>query len=154
MYLQPFIMKNRSLIAIISFLILSNTLSFSQSLSTSKIFGFLETQSLRNISKSLQEKGFKYINTTSVDNGITLEQYSKNGSYGNEKISIGKNDELFILIYHPATIDLYKGMKEKALTSDFSLAYNYKQTKYFENGLMRIGINDISGDLSFFSKLK
>lgn len=126
---------------------------YSQSISSTKIYSFLESQNQNLIIKTLIERGFTYQEKNKTDNSISLTTYIKNGSLGKEIFSIGSNDELFMIVYHPTT-KAYNSLKEIFLKSDFKYAYKYGNTKYFENGSMRIGSNDIIENLSFFCNLK
>jgi len=132
----------------------SSQITLGQSISASKIFEFLQHQQTSKIVADLTSKQFKYMTTnTNSSYGITLKEYSKEGSLGKENFTFGKNNELFMIIYHPATSATFEAYKTKFLTADFGYAYSYKDTKYFENGSMRIGINEVRCNLSFFCKL-
>lgn len=128
--------------------------AIAQSVSASKIYEFLESQNPKQILKDITAKGFKYKSDLLMsDYGFNAKAYQKNASLGTEYFTVGNNDELFIIIYRPI-LKAYSGYKEKLLTSDFKYSYLYKNIKYYENSFMRIGINDKTGDLSFFSKNK
>lgn len=132
--------------------VLSYSFIYSQSISVSRIYSFLKTQDQKAIVNELVSKGFSFSEKT-TDYGITTKIYSKTGSYGKEGFTIGFNNELFLIVYHPVP-SYYSSLKEKVLTSDFVYAYKNGNAKYYENGSMRIGINDIQGNVSFFVKLK
>jgi hypothetical protein len=66
---------------------------------------------------------------------------------GVENLLVGSTDELFSIVYNPATRAIYLALKEKMLTKDFVYSYFYSITKYYENSEMRIGINDISNTI-------
>lgn len=122
-----------------------------QSISASKILDYANSQNISLITKELKQLGFQ----TKTDNseGYPIYQFAKKTSRGIEKIEMGKNTELFMFTYKPAN-DAYNIIKDKILTSDFQVGYNYKNGKYYENGNMRIGINDTSGIISAFKPLK
>lgn len=96
--------------------------------------------------------GFVF-NKKYTEPNFTEYSYNKNGSSGLEKFNIGFNDELFMIVYKPAT-NFYSSMKEIMLTNDFAYSYSFKNNKYYVDGSMRIGINDINEIISFFVKLK
>lgn len=122
-----------------------------QSISASKILDYANSQNISLITKELKQLGFQ----TKTDNseGYPIYQFAKKTSRGIEKIEMGKNTELFMFTYKLAN-DVYNIIRDKILTSDFQFAYNYKNSKYYENGKMRIGINDTSGIISVFKPLK
>ena len=122
-----------------------------QSISASRILYYANYQNISSITKELKQLGFQ----TKTDNseGYPIYQFAKKTSRGIEKIEMGKNTELFMFTYKPAN-DAYNIIKDKILTSDFQFAYNYKNGKYYENGKMRIGINDTTGIISAFKPLK
>jgi len=124
-----------------------------QSLSTSKILDYLEKQDMSIISADLVKLGFTSTEKkeTTVFKGYG---YSKNDEFGSEKVNIAINDELFSVIYKPATKNIYSAIKEKMLTKDFPYSYSYQATKYYESSAMRIGINDRNSIISFFVKKK
>ena len=122
-----------------------------QSISASKILDYANSQNISLITKELKQLGFQ----TKTDNseGYPIYQFAKKTSRGIENIEMAKNTELFMFTYKPAN-DVYNIIKDKILTSDFQFAYNYKNSKYYENGKMRIGANDVSGIISVFKPLK
>lgn len=122
-----------------------------QSISASKILDFANSQNISLITKELKQLGFQ----TKTDNseGYPIYQFAKKTSRGIENIEMAKNTELFMFTYKPAN-DVYNIIKDKILTSDFQFAYNYKNTKYYENGRMRIGVDDTKGIISVFKPLK
>lgn len=122
-----------------------------QSISASKIISYLNGQNISDISSDLLKLGFisGEKKKTSIFSGYA---YSKNSEYGTEKLNIAINDELFSIIYSPATQSMYSAIKEKMLTKDFKYSYSHQVTKYYENTTMRIGVNDSSKIISFFVK--
>ena len=122
-----------------------------QSISASKILDYANSQNISLITKELKQLGFQ----TKTDNseGYPIYQFAKKTSRGIENIEMAKNTELFMFTYKPAN-DVYNIIKDKILTSDFQFAYNYKNTKYYENGRMRIGVDDTNGIISVFKPLK
>ena len=122
-----------------------------QSISASKILDYANSQNISLITKELKQLGFQ----TKTDNseGYPIYQFAKKTSRGIENIEMAKNTELFMFTYKPAN-DVYNIIKDKILTSDFQFAYNYKNSKYYENGRMRIGVDDTNGIISVFKPLK
>lgn len=124
-----------------------------QSISASKILGYLNGQKQSVISADLLKLGFtqpdKKESTT-----FTGYAYTKKGELGIEYLSIVINDEIFSVLYKPATTALYSALKEKMLTKDFVYTYSYLTAKYYESSDMRIGINDTNNVISFFVKKK
>ncbi|MEI8203361.1 MAG: hypothetical protein WCH34_10145 [Bacteroidota bacterium] len=145
-------MKKIQLYSIIILITFFSTFTYSQSISVSRIYTFLETQNQKAIVRELVSKGFSF-SEKSTDYGMTMKTYIKTGSYGKERLVIGFNDELFLIIYNPTT-SFYSTLKEKVLTSDFEYAYKHGDAKFYENGSMRIGINDKIGNVYFYVKLK
>lgn len=139
---------------IITFLaiFLCTTSIFGQSVSASNILNFLNIQNTTTIGNELKKIGFTFKGKSQFD-GFTEFSYQKNGNYGLEKINIGYNDELFSVVYKTSQ-DAFNAYKTKLLTNDFQHAYNFKNTKYYENGTVRIGINETSHIISCFVKLK
>jgi DNA polymerase III delta subunit len=135
-------------------LMLAMSCSFvnSQSISVGRVYSFLKTQDQKAIVKELVSNGFSFSEKT-TDYGISTKIYSKTGSYGKEGFTIGFNNDLFLILYHPAP-SYYSSLKEKVLTSDFVYAYKNGNAKYYENGSMRIGINDTQGNVSFYVKFR
>lgn len=66
---------------------------------------------------------------------------------------MGKNSELFMFVYMPE-YSVYEILKNKILTPDFKYSYSYKNSKYYENWKIRVGINDVGGIISVFEPLK
>lgn len=122
-----------------------------QSISASKFLQYTNSQNVALISKELKHLGFQ----TRTDNseGYPIYQFAKKSTRGIEKIEIGKNSELFMFTYK-AEYSVYEILKNKILTSDYQYSYSYKNTKYYENGNMRIGIDDTNGIISAFKPLK
>ena len=122
-----------------------------QSISASRLLYYANYQNISSITKELKQLGFQ----TKTDNseGYPIYQFAKKTSRGIENIEMAKNTELFMFTYKPAN-DVYNIIKDKILTSDFQFAYNYKNTKYYENGRMRIGVDDTKGIISVFKPLK
>ena len=122
-----------------------------QSISASRLLYYANYQNISSITKELKQLGFQ----TKTDNseGYPIYQFAKKTSRGIENIEMAKNTELFMFTYKPAN-DVYNIIKDKILTSDFQFAYNYKNTKYYENGRMRIGVDDTNGIISVFKPLK
>lgn len=122
-----------------------------QSISASKFLQYTNSQNVALISKELKHLGFQ----TRTDNseGYPIYQFAKKSTRGIEKIEIGKNSELFMFTYK-AEYSVYEILKNKILTSDYQYSYSYKNTKYYENGNMRIGIDDTNGIISAFKTLK
>lgn len=144
-------MKANYLLTTLIFVLSLSTNAISQSVTASKILSYLKSQSQIEISKDLVKIGFVFDKKYTEPN-LTEYSYNKNGNYGIEKFNISFNDELFMIVYKPA--NSYSSMKEIMLTNDFVYSYSYKNNKYYVNGSMRIGINDTSGIISFFVKLK
>lgn len=136
---------------IVSLGILTN--ANAQSISASKIFNCLDSQRQTEVSADLLRLGFTLTEKkeTTMFKGYA---YTKKSSYGIENFNLAVNDELFSVIYKPATSDIYSAIKEKILTEDFRYSYSYQVTKYYENSNMRIGVNDTNKIISFFVKLK
>ncbi|MCL2167919.1 MAG: hypothetical protein FWH59_02200 [Lentimicrobiaceae bacterium] len=89
---------------------------------------YLDNQKQTEISKELLGMGFVY-DGKETNNNMTMYAYSKKATSGLEKLTIGYNDELFIVHYKPATNEIYSAMKEKMLTKRFWLflfLQNYK----------------------------
>lgn len=130
-------MKRIYLITALVIFSFANNLS-AQSISASKITGYLEKQNTSTISADLLKLGFSFMEKkeTSVFKGYG---YSKNSEYGLENFNIAINDELFSVIYKPATKDMYSALKEKMLTNDFVYSYSYQVTKYYENQICELG---------------
>lgn len=124
-----------------------------QSLSASKIINYLHGQNQTEISADLLMQGFILAEKkeTAMFKGYA---YTKKSSYGIENFNLAVNDELFSIIYKPATTDIYSAIKEKMLTKDFIYSYSYQTTKYYESSNIRIGVNDTNKIISFFVKLK
>lgn len=124
-----------------------------QSISASKIINYLGSQKQTEISADLLQLGFIQTEKkeTTMFKGYA---YTKKSSYGIENFNLAVNDELFSIIYKPATSDIYSAIKEKMLTKDFIYSYSYQATKYYESSNMRIGANDTNKIISFFVKLK
>lgn len=122
-----------------------------QSISASKILDYANFQNISLITNELKQLGFQ----TKTDNseGYPIYQFVKKTSRGVEKIEMGKNSELFMFTYKPE-YSVYKVLKSKMLTSDFQYRYSYKNTKYYENGKLRIGADDVNGIISIFKPLK
>ena len=131
---------------------LCTTSAFGQSVSASKILNFLDSQNTSAIGTELKKVGFTFKGKSQFD-GFTEFSYQKSGKYGLEKINIGFNDELFSVVYKTSQ-DAFNAYRTKLLTDDFQHAYNFKNTQYYENGSMRIGINKTSYIISCFVKLK
>lgn len=124
-----------------------------QSISASKIINYLDSQKQSEISSDLLRLGF--VLTEKKETAMfTGRAYTKKSGYGIESLNLAVNDELFSIIYKPATSDIYSAIKEKMLTKDFIYSYSYQVTKYYESSNMRIGINDTSKTISFFVTLK
>lgn len=123
-----------------------------QSISASKIFKYLDSQDITEISKDLKTLQFVSLGTGTQYNS-TMYSYKKTGNYGVEEFSIVSNAELFSVLYKPVK-SFYLSMKEKMLTSDFIYSYSHNSTKYYESSSTRIGVNDVSGIISFFVELK
>jgi len=139
----------KAILVIIAVVIASNINA--QSISASKIFKYLDNQKQTEISKELLSMGFVFRGKETHYNA-TWYSYHKTGSYGLEKFTVSYMDELFCIIYEPATNEVYSTFKEIMLTRDFGYSYSYKNTKYYENDRMRIGVNDTSKIISFFVK--
>lgn len=141
-------MKTSYYLSLLFFVLAFTNNTNAQSVSASKILNYLENQKQTEISNALIKAGFQSDGKETNYNG-TLYSYHKAGTYGLEKFSFGYTEELFSIIYKPAS-NFYSAMKEKMLTSDFVYSYSYKETKYYENGSMRIGVNDVAKTISFF----
>lgn len=139
-------------IIIFSAMFLCTISTFGQSVSASKILNFLNSQNTTTIGADLKKVGFTFKGKSEFD-GFTEFSYLKNGNYGLEKINIGYNDELFSVVYKTSP-EAFNGYKAKLLTSDFQYTYSFKNSKYYENENMRIGINEVSNIISCFVKLK
>ena len=85
--------------------------------------------------------------------GYLLYWFHKESSLGVELLQIGKNSELFMLLYVPAKA-YFSTYKELLLTNDFDYKYSGPNDKYYENETMRIGINSNKGIISLFVNLK
>lgn len=136
---------------ILFFCVMLYSISFSQSISASRILYYANSQNIGVVTKELKQLGFQ--TRTDSSEGYPIYQFAKKASRGVENIEMGRNSELFMLTYKPAP-DVYIIIKNKILTSDFQFAYNYKNAKFYENGKMRIGVNDKSGIISVFKPLK
>jgi len=141
----------KKILLIVAMCIFTSLMCNAQSISASKIMKYIENQKQTEIAKELLSMGFVY-DGKETNNNMTMYSYSKKANNGLEKLTIGYNDELFIVHYKPTTNEIYSSIKEKMLTSDFGYSYSYKTTKYYENGSMRIGVNDTSKSISFFAK--
>lgn len=132
-------------------MILITALMSAQSISASKLLQYANSQNISTISKELIQLGFQ----TRTDNseGYPIYQFAKKTSRGVENIEMGKNSELFMFTYK-TTHSIYEILKNKLLTSDFQYAYGYKNVKFYENGKLRIGANDVNGIISIFKPLK
>lgn len=135
----------------ILFLLMFSIISYSQSISASRILYFASSQNIDAIIKELKQLGFK----TRTDNseGYTIYQFLKKTRRGVEQVEMGKNTELFMFTYKPE-YSVYSILKGKILTSDFKYSYSYKNTKYYENGKTRIGDDETKGIISVFKPLK
>ena len=124
---------------------------FAQSISASRLLYYANNQNIGTITKELKQLGFQ----TRMDNseGYAIYQFAKKTSRGVEKIEMGKNSEIFMFTYKPE-FSVYEILKNKLLTSDYHYTYSYKNTKYYENGRMRIGVDDTNGIISVFKPLK
>ena len=133
------------------FLMVVSVITFGQSLCASKLLQFASSQNISIITKELKQLGFQ----TRTDNseGYPIYQFAKKTSRGLEKIEMGNNSELFMFIYKSESA-VYEILKSKILTSDFKYSYSYKNTKYYENEKMRIGVDDKNGIISIFKPLK
>lgn len=125
---------------------------FSQSVSASKILNFLNNQNTTSIGTELKKVGFTFKGKSNFD-GYTEYAYNKNGRYGLEKFNVTLNDELFSIVYKTSP-EAFQAYKLKLLTNDFEYAYEMRNNKYYENGSIRIGINENSSIISLFVKLK
>lgn len=134
------------------FIIFCNCSVFGQSVSASKILNFLNSQNTTTIGAELKKVGFTFKGKSNFD-GYTEYAYNKNGLYGLEKFNITLNDELFAISYKTSP-EAFQAYKIKLLTNDFVYAYEMRNNKYYENGNMRIGINENSSIISLFVKLK
>lgn len=127
--------------------------SYGQSVSASKILTFLTSQNVSNIKSELTSSGFKSLGQKR-DYNIEIQSFMKSDRLGKEHIEIGKNSELFMLVYRPVSKEYFTALKSKLLTSDFVYAYELKNNRFYESENMRIGVNTQSGLLSFFVALK
>ncbi len=125
---------------------------FGQSVSASKILNFLNSQNTTTIGAELKKVGFTFKGKSNFD-GNTEYSYYKNGRFGLEKFNVTSNDELFSIVYKTSP-EAFQAYKHKLLTNDFEYAYEMRNNKYYENGSMRIGINENSSIISLFVKLK
>lgn len=141
-----------SIIGIFIMLCISITIN-AQSISASKILNYLNSQKQTTISADILKLGFTQTEKkeTSTFSGYA---YTKKDKMGTENLNIAVSDELFSIIYKPATAAIYSALKEKMLTKDFTYPYSHQATKYYESTNMRIGINDTSKIISFFVKRK
>lgn len=126
-------------------------LYFAQSVSASRLFYYTNIQNIGAISKELKQLGFQI--KTDNSEGYSIYQFTKKSPRAVENIEMGKNSELFMFTYKPE-FSVYKVLKSKMLTSDFQYAYSYKNAKYYENGKLRIGADDVNGIISIFKPLK
>ena len=126
---------------------------YSQSVSITKIYSFLENQDDSFASSNLEKIGFEYVGNNYMS-GISMNNFSIDSYFGNEKISIGKNSELYMVAYNVSTKAIYDAYEEKSLTSEFNYAYSYKNVKYYESQSMRIGLNPNMNIISYFVTLK
>lgn len=134
------------------FLMLIISAQFSaQSISASKLLQYGNSQNINSIKQELIQLGFQ----TKTDNseGYPIYQFAKKSSHGVETVEISKNSELFMFVYKTNS-EVYQILKNKLLLPSFSYAYAYKNTKYYENSQMRIGLNDNNNILSIFKPLK
>ena len=122
-----------------------------QSISASKLLHYSNSQNISTISKDLKQLGFQ----TRTDNseGYLIYQFVKKKSRGIEKVEMGKNSELFMFTYKTDR-SIYEILKNKLLSTDYQYAYGYKNVKYYENGKLRIGADDVNGIISIFKPLK
>jgi len=137
---------------ITSLLLISGFIVNAQSISASKIFKYLDSQDIVEISKNLKDLQFISLGKETQYNS-TMYSYKKIGSYGVEQVGIGFGEELFSVIYTPEK-SFYFSMKEKMISKNFVYSYSHNNSKYYESDDMRIGINDVTGIISFFVKLK
>ena len=144
-------MKNTYFLLVTIFSVYLSSLS-AQSISSTKIYEYLNIQNSKTISMDIESKGFQFKGTAKAPNG-NVNHYAKDSSYGHEKFSLFSNDELFAVVYKPGR-EYYESYKERMLTSDFKYSYSSGKDKYYENGKIRIGINSDDGILSFFADLK
>ncbi len=135
----------------ILFLLMFSIISYSQSISASRILYFASSQNIDAIIKELKQLGFK--TRTENSEGYTIYQFLKKTRRGVEQVEMGKNTELFMFTYKPE-YSVYSILKGKILTSDFKYSYSYKNTKYYENGKTRIGDDETKGIISVFKPLK
>ena len=140
-------MKIKKYILMISCLLGLN--SNGQSLSFTKIIDMLESQDLKLINSKLRSNNFKIEDEKDEYNTQTLT-YLKKGSLGIESIIIGKNDELFVIVYKPSEQKYYSVLKQKFLTKDFKYSYSAKGNIYYESSNLRLGLKDSSRIISFF----
>lgn len=126
---------------------------YGQSISASQIITILNSQNNSKVEDNLKSMGFKFM-SKEEDNGIQISSYMKSGRYGSEHLELGRNKELYMFVYKPASSDFYEALKEKFLTSEFQYSYTFKNAKYYETTEMRLGINNSSSIISFFVPLK
>lgn len=141
-------MKN--IFFILTIVLFSNC--YSQTLSKTEIFSHLESQKLEIIKNLLIKDGFIYDKMTNTD-GFLLYWFHKESNLGVELLQVGKNNELFMLLYVPVK-SYFSTYKELLLTNDFEYKYSTSNDKYYENETMRIGINNNKDIISLFVNLK
>lgn len=132
-------------------MLIFSALFSAQSVSASKLLQYCNSQNINSITHELIQLGFQ----TKTDNseGYPIYQFAKKSSRGLESIEISKNSELFMFVYK-TNAEVYEILKSKLLLPSFSYAYAYRNTKYYENGKMRIGLNDSYNIFSIFKPLK
>lgn len=123
-------------------------MSYSQSLSITKVIGYASESDINFITTELSQKGFSV--KKSVVEGYPMYSYKKSSG---ETLSIGRNEELRMVIYKPS-YEVYQTFKTKVLTPEFHFSYSYKNNNYYESTFMRIGVNDTNGIISFFKPIK
>lgn len=124
------------------------SISFSQSLSVTKVVGYASESNMNVITQDLQQKGFSLKKSTAE--GYPMYSFKKSNG---EVINVTRNDELRMVVYKPS-YEVYKVFKNKLLTKEFQFAYSYRNNDYYESNFMRIGANDINGIISIFKPLK
>ena len=127
--------------------------TYAQSISASQIISILKDQNDSKAIDMLKSMGFKKMSSES-ENGSVVTSFLKSKDDELEHLELGKNLELYMLVYKPSNNDVYNTYKEMFVTSDYEYSYSFKNANYYESQEMRIGLNDQSSIISFFVPLK
>lgn len=123
-----------------------------QSVSKEKINIYLKSQNLKFIESGLAKLGFIY-NRKEMKGDDIIYFYEKGVNFDKEYFNVGYNARLFILQYVPIK-NYFTKYKKALLTPDFVYKYTYGNSKYYENNIIRIEIDENVSIISFFINKK